>query len=148
MHQQKFRKFIYDKFFSCQTVVLCINRAASKLRFAKSRQACNLTRHRTNVVFKCTCPKATVPIKRVGPNNRVGWIFCVLKFLKQVGPNKQVGWRKKKAVNLKRVGLKKVERVEKVQVGWERSENANRVYSFIWQPLWKTETRGDKLSTK
>ena len=26
------------------------------------------------------------------------------EFLKQVGPNKQVGWRKK-AVNLKRVGL-------------------------------------------
>jgi hypothetical protein len=41
-------------------------------------------------------------------------ILC--KFLKQVGPNKQVGW-KKKAANLKWVGLKKVKRVEKVQVG-------------------------------
>ena len=30
------------------------------------------------------------------------------KFLKQVGPNKQVGWRKK-AVNLKQVGLLLVE---------------------------------------
>ena len=30
------------------------------------------------------------------------------KFLKEVGPNKQVGWRKK-AVNLKRVGLLLVE---------------------------------------
>ena len=30
------------------------------------------------------------------------------KFLKQVGPNKRVGWRKK-AVNLKRVGLILVE---------------------------------------
>ena len=58
-------------------------------------------------------------------------ILC--KFLKQVGPNKRVGWRKK-AVNLKRVGLKKVERVEKVQVGWEKSENSNWVYSFIWHP--------------
>ena len=58
-------------------------------------------------------------------------ILC--KFLKQVGPNKRVGWRKK-AVNLKRVGLKKVERVGKVQVGWEKSENANQVYSFIWHP--------------
>jgi hypothetical protein len=37
-------------------------------------------------------------------------ILC--KFLKQVGSNKRVGC-KKKAVNLKRVGLKKVERVEK-----------------------------------
>ena len=41
---------------------------------------------------------------------------------------------KEKAVNLKRLGLKKVERVEKVQVEWEKSENANQVYSFIWHP--------------
>ena len=27
-----------------------------------------------------------------------------------------------------------MERVEKVQVGWGESENANRVYSFIWHP--------------
>ena len=44
-----------------------------------------------------------VPIKRVGPNKRVGWIFYV-NFFKQVGPNKQAGWRKK-AVNLKGVVL-------------------------------------------
>ena len=27
-----------------------------------------------------------------------------------------------------------MERVKKVQVGWEKSENANQVYSFIWHP--------------
>ena len=27
-----------------------------------------------------------------------------------------------------------MERVEKVQVGWEKSENANQVYLFIWHP--------------
>ena len=48
-----------------------------------------------------------VPIKQVGPNKRVGWMFYV-NFLKQVGPNKQVGWWKK-AVNLKQVGLILVE---------------------------------------
>ena len=31
-----------------------------------------------------------VPIKGVGPNKQVGWIFYV-NFLKQVGPNKRVG---------------------------------------------------------
>jgi hypothetical protein len=33
-----------------------------------------------------------VPIKQVGPNKRVGWIFWV-NFLKIVGPNKQVVWK-------------------------------------------------------
>ena len=37
----------------------------------------------------------------------------ICKFLKQVGPNKQVRWRKK-AVNLKRVGLLLVEFQKKV----------------------------------
>ena len=49
-----------------------------------------------------------VPNKQVGPNKRVGWIFYVNFLSKQVGPNKQVGWRKK-AVNLKGVGLLLVE---------------------------------------
>ena len=43
------------------------------------------------------------------------------KFLKQVGPNKRVGWRKK-AVNLKPVGLLLVELkkiVPNKQVGWK-----------------------------
>ena len=43
------------------------------------------------------------------------------KFLKQVGPNKRVGWRKK-AVNLKRVGLLLVEFqkiVPNKQVEWK-----------------------------
>ena len=43
------------------------------------------------------------------------------KCLKQVGPNKRVGWRKK-AVNLKRVGLLLVEFqkiVPNKQVGWK-----------------------------
>ena len=58
------------------------------------------------------------------------------KFLKQVGPNKQVGWRKK-AVNLKQVGLLLVEFqkiVPNKQVGWKKCKNANRVDSFIWHP--------------
>ena len=37
-----------------------------------------------------------MPIKQVGPNKRVGWVFHVnLLNIKQVGPNKGVGWRKK-----------------------------------------------------
>ena len=46
-------------------------------------------------------------------------VLC--KFLKQVGPNKEVG-RRKKAVNLKRVGLLLVEFqkiVPNKQVGWK-----------------------------
>ena len=68
-----------------------------------------------------------MPIKQVGPNKRVGWVSYVnilnnkqegwifyVNILnnKQVGPNKRVGWREK-ALNLKWVGLKKVERVER-----------------------------------
>ena len=36
-------------------------------------------------------------------------------------PNKRVGWK-----------ICKSRRVEKVQVGWGKSKNANRVDSFIW----------------
>ena len=53
-------------------------------------------------------------------------ILC--KFLKQVGPTKRVGWGKK-AVNLKRVGLRKVEKVEKLQVGW------GKIWKFLYK-MW------------
>ena len=59
----------------------------------------------TTQIFGNECSAySQVPIKRVG------WIFYV-NFLNKQGEGG-------KAVNLKRVGLKKVERVEKVQVGW------------------------------
>ena len=44
-----------------------------------------------------------VPIKRVGPNKRVGW-----KFHKKVGPNKRVGW-----ISRKKGLIKDRSRVEK-----------------------------------
>ena len=62
-----------------------------------------------------------VPIKRVEPNKREGWIFYIYKFLNQVGPNERVGWRKKN-VNLKRVSLLLVEFhkiVPNKQVEWK-----------------------------
>ena len=37
---------------------------------------------------------AQVPIKRVGPNKREGWVSNV-NVIKQVGPNKGLGWRKR-----------------------------------------------------
>ena len=52
------------------------------------------------------------------------------KFLKQVGPNKRVRWRKK-AVNLKRVGLLLVEFqkiVPNKQVGWKICLSSRLVY--------------------
>ena len=36
-----------------------------------------------------------MPIKRVGPNKRVGWIFKYINFIKEyLGPNKRVEWGK------------------------------------------------------
>ena len=44
-------------------------------------------------------PYSQVPIKRVGPNKRVGWVFLV--FHKRLGPNKRVEWGKfcQKSIN-------------------------------------------------
>ena len=51
-----------------------------------------------------------VPIKRVGPNKRVGWIFNVNFLNKYLGPNKRAGWREKlkiqKIAPNKRIGWK------------------------------------------
>ena len=55
------------------------------------------------------------------PIKRVLRVDILRKFLKQVGPNKRVGWRKK-AVNLKQVGLLLVEFqkiVPNKQVEWK-----------------------------
>ena len=43
-----------------------------------------------------------MPIKWVGPNKQVGWIFYV-NFINEyvVGPNKGEGWGRKKYENLK-----------------------------------------------
>ena len=49
-----------------------------------------------------------VPIKRVGPNKREGWVFCK-KIRQRVGLNKG---KSRKAVPNKRVGW------EKVRIGW------------------------------
>ena len=56
------------------------------------------------------------------------------QFLKQVGPNKPVRWRKK-AVNLKRVGLLLVEFQTIVpKINKLDGKFANRVDLFIWHP--------------
>ena len=56
-----------------------------------------------------------MPIKQVGPNKRVGWIFHANFLYILVGPKKQVGWRKKLDGQFDN------------QVGWKKCKNANLV---------------------
>ena len=47
-----------------------------------------------NVVIYINSTYSQVPIKRVGPNKQVGWIFKHINFIKEyLGPNKRVEWK-------------------------------------------------------
>ena len=76
-----------------------------------------------------------MPIKRVGPNKRVGWVFWVNFITEYVGLNKG---NSRKSVPNKRVHeggkFANWEGWKKCELGEGKSKSANRVDSFIWHP--------------